>query len=68
MVHFMEEQVQDTAETTNDLEKRIFDAAAVGKQISIMDKAEGLSKDFQTKVGKKTRQQVKIERKTDALL
>ncbi|KAJ8657904.1 hypothetical protein O0I10_006432 [Lichtheimia ornata] len=49
MVNFEEEQVQDTAETTNDLEKRIFDAAAVGKQISIMDKAEGLTKDFQTK-------------------
>lgn len=55
MIHFVEEQVHDTAETTQDLEKRIFDAAAVGKQISIMDKAEGLTKDFQTKV-RKTRQ------------
>lgn len=60
MVNFEEEQVQDTAETTNDLEKRIFDAAAVGKQISIMDKAEGLTKDFQTKV-RETRQKVEYE-------
>ena len=47
MVHFADEE--DTGINLN-LENRIEDATHLRKKISIMDKTEGLSKEFQTKV------------------
>ena len=47
MVHFADE---DHTDITLNLENRIEDATQIRKKISIMDKTEGLSKEFQTKV------------------
>lgn len=48
MVHFI-----DGEETTQpDLEERIFNIAAMNDRVAMMDRLEGLNRDFQTKVSR----------------
>lgn len=47
MVHFIDEE--ETKQP--DLEERIFNIAAMNDRVAMMDKLEGLNRDFQTKVG-----------------